>query len=130
MRTGSPRSIDTTKYREARLSLNGPNLSTYYVETGLIPRGYPDFIIRTRLDYLSGFGYFSINMDNPSRPPCPPPRNRQSRLREEMRTMEPGDSFLLSWEEARCLLAHGHYVGWVMVQRKEGAAGIRVWRHS
>ena len=41
--------------------------------------------------------------------------------------MLPNQSLLLDEETAKCVRAHGRYVGWRMVQRSEGTM-LRVWR--
>ncbi len=60
---------------------------------------------------------------------APKPRNPQRRLSAELREISPSstEAILLDPKTARCLVAHGRYKGWTMVQ-KQTQSGVLVWR--
>lgn len=59
--------------------------------------------------------------------PAPKPRERKSRLTDEIRNLKPGQSVIVDPKTARCAVAHIKYSGGVAVQQKKADGKIQVW---
>jgi hypothetical protein len=62
--------------------------------------------------------------------PAPKPRTKVRRLSREMKII-PADKnkgYELDLKTAKCLVAHGRYRGWIMVQLSNPSGTVTVWR--
>jgi hypothetical protein len=51
-------------------------------------------------------------------------------MSDEYRAMNPGDSVKVSEATAKCIAAHGRYVGWKTRRQLQDDGKVRIWRIS
>lgn len=59
--------------------------------------------------------------------PPPPRRNKENRLTEEMKNLQPGESVIVCPKTARCIAAYFRYHGRLAQTSKVSETEIQVW---